>query len=440
MSQTSRRWVIFLLVLAVLFPAIAAYWILYRQALPVPYQDDYTSILSFAIDYHRLPDSEARLVEIAAAQSNEYKLIFEHAIVASQLELTHRLNFGFLNALGNCFLLAIAYLLWKMYLGTGNLQSRLIEFLPISFLFFSLTYWENLNWTTTDLQNIPVVFFSLLAIYLLVSAAPSGATRLRLVAACFAAALAALSSANGFLLAPVGLLFLLPRRAYAVSLVWCATFAPPLAAYLYRYSPQPHELHRFSYLTRPLFFFGFLGCAIPYRWGAALLGVAVLAFILLAIRARFDRVNAVAAYSTIWIIVTACLAAWVRGGTAFSLGSRYSIYSILLLIFCYSFLTQYLPGRFPGLDRRRFDLASLVVILGVWLTANVSAYRHLAARRQMVFAGIELYRAAPQTNSPMIDPLVEQLYPQEMKRERDILTKALQAGVYVLPPKQETSR
>ena len=60
-----------------------------------------------------------------------------------------------------------------------DLNRRLLEFLPISFLFFSLTYWENLNWTTTALVNIPVIFFSLLAIYLLL---PGGrSNRLELV-------------------------------------------------------------------------------------------------------------------------------------------------------------------------------------------------------------------------------------------------------------------
>ena len=35
---------------------------------------------------------------IATAQSNEYKLGFEHLIVASEVELTRHLNFAFLTA------------------------------------------------------------------------------------------------------------------------------------------------------------------------------------------------------------------------------------------------------------------------------------------------------------------------------------------------------
>ena len=98
---------------------------------------------------------------------------------------------------------------------SSDLNRRLLAFLPISFLFFSLTYWENLNWTTTGLINIPVIFFSLLAIYLLLPRKMIEPTRARLLLACLAAALAAFTSANGFLLGPVGLLILLARRAYA---------------------------------------------------------------------------------------------------------------------------------------------------------------------------------------------------------------------------------
>jgi hypothetical protein len=38
-----------LLVVAAVLPAIVGYAILYRQAFPVPYQDDYKAILGFAV-------------------------------------------------------------------------------------------------------------------------------------------------------------------------------------------------------------------------------------------------------------------------------------------------------------------------------------------------------------------------------------------------------
>jgi hypothetical protein len=50
---------------------------------------------------------------IAAAQHNEYKLILEHAVVAVELILTHRVNFSFLAVAGNLLLLPIGYVLWR---------------------------------------------------------------------------------------------------------------------------------------------------------------------------------------------------------------------------------------------------------------------------------------------------------------------------------------
>src|ERR1700734_4004091 len=187
-----RPWVPLLILFTVLLPALAAYWVSYRQQLTVPYQDDYAVVLAFAGDYDRLPTLRAKVLDIATEQVNEYKLAFAHSIIASEMEITRHVNFAVLTTLGNLFLLPIGYLLWLTYQEDGmSLNRRLLEFLPISFLFFSLTYWPNLNWTTTALQNIPVVFFSLAAIYFLFPGKMLELTGSRLLLACLAAAMAA---------------------------------------------------------------------------------------------------------------------------------------------------------------------------------------------------------------------------------------------------------
>jgi hypothetical protein len=437
-NATAGRGNTFLLLLAILLPAIVAFAILYRQGISVPYQDDYAALLEFAVNYDQSPALKTKLLHVATDQVNEYKLSFEHFIAASDLELTHHLNFGLLTGLGNSFLLAIAYLLWRTYQqDEQDLDRRLLAFLPISLIFFSLTYWENLNWATTDLQNIPVIFFSLLAIYLLFPGRKFGPAPIPMLLACLAAALAACASANGFLLGPVGLLIFLPRRAYANSLLWCASFAPPFAAYLYHFSVPPHPVHWAVYLTRPLFFLAFLGCAIPFRWPAALLGVGILAILWLAVRTRFDRANPVAFYFAAWIIATATLVAWVRGALGFGVTSRYSVYSILLLIFCYSFLAHYLSSRWSLPSRKRFYVTSLVAAIFLCFLADVIAYLNLSKRRRMILTGIEMYRANPDVNSPMIDPQILKAYPGEDLFEQRTLTGAIQKHLYTLPPKQE---
>lgn len=434
----ARLAITFLLILAVLFPPGAAFAILYRQALPVPYQDDYKAILGFADEYSELPTLKDKLLQIATEQFNEYKIGFEHSIIASEIELTHRLDFAFLTALGDLMLLPIAYLLWRTFKeDKSDLNRRLLDFLPISLLFFTLNYWENLNWAMTGLQNTPVILFSFLAIYLLTPAKMSRHPRVHLLLACLAAILAAWSSANGFLLAPIGLLILLLRRAYAYSMVWCVSFAAPLAAYLYHYHRLAEPMYRAFYITRPLSLLAFFGAVIPFRWPAAMLGTMVLIIFAFAVWSRFDRTNPAVFYFMVWIMATALLVAWVRGAAGFGVVSRYSIYSNLALIFCYTFLTEYLSARRSSFTRGFFYLASVVVAVGICVMSNVSAYGTLGARRRMVLSGIEFYRARPETNSPMVDPVAERALPGESAVERNVLTRAIQKHIYTLPAKQE---
>jgi hypothetical protein len=425
----------FVLALAALLPVVVSFGILYHEALPVPYQDDYKAILSFASDFEGLPTLEDKLVDVASKQYNEYKLGFEHSIVASELGLTHHLNFSFLTVLGDLFLLPIGYLLWQTYKrDEADLDSRLLEFLPISLFFFSLTYWETMNWAMAELQNLPVVCFSFFAIYFIGGDKEPRHGLNRTLLACVFAGLAAFSSANGFLLGPLGLFLLVSHRAYTKAVFWSASFVVPLAAYVYHYVPVTHVANNAVFVRRSLTFLGFLGCSVPQKWVSALLGIAILAVICVAIRSRLDRTNPVIFYFVAWIVATGMLVAWVRGSAGFFIASRYSIYSVLLLTFCYWFMAGRLRNSAPMFYQR--FLAISIVVAGVFFfTASVSAARNLGARRRMVLSGIELYRASPDINSPMVDPLVEKLLPLEKAEEKAILGQAIRNGIYALPEK-----
>ena len=422
--------------IAVLVPAAIAFFILYRQEFSLPYQDDYKVILDFANEYSQLRGVPTKLLYIATKQTNDYKLGFEHLIVAMEIEFTGRLNFAFLIILGNFFLLAIAYVLWRIYRREGiDLNRQLIEFIPVSLLFFSLAYWESLDWAMAGLQNLPVVLFSLLAIYFLVPPRESKLTTSMLLLSCISAILSCFSSANGFLLGPIGLLILLPRRAFVPAVVWCASFLIPLAAYLYHYTPyyvSVGTVHHGSVTGKAFYFFVFLGSAVTRPLIAALIGVFVTIVLALALRSRFDRVKPAAFYSTVWILLTAGLVGALRQNTA----SRYSIYSLLALIFCYCFLTQYLPDRVPVLNAKRFYAISTILALLFFVHSNKLANFNLSKRRVLVLTGMEHYRANPQINSPTVDPLVEKLYPEEQESERTILNQAVQEKVYTVPPAQ----
>jgi hypothetical protein len=424
-----------LLFLAALLPAIVAYGLLYFEAYSVPYQDDYAVILAFATEYQQLPTLRAKILDVATKQNNDYKLAFEHSIVAAEMELTGHLNFSFLICLGDLFLLPVAYLLWHIYRPEEiDLNRRLIEFIPMSILFFSLTYWQSLNWAMAGLQNLPVILFSFLAIRLVIPKGSAPPTWPFLFLGCLSAVLAAFSSANGFLLAPIGAVILLSRRSVAHALVWCASFTVPLATYLYHYTPYQvsvHEMHHASFVHKVFYLLAFMGCAIPFHWPAALLGIVISAVIFLALYSRVDRTHPIPFYCTVWIVATAFLVAWLRGGIA----SRYSIYSLLLLIFCYSFLLQYLPSHSTAFTRRRVYATSVALAIALCLVGDLAAHKHLSAQRRMVQTGMERYRDSPEVNSPMINPEVIAVAPEEAAFERDTLTRAIQNHIYTLPQK-----
>ncbi len=427
-----RSLVPFLIFFVVLLPAIVAYGILCENGISVPYQDDYAVILSFASDYHLLPTLQSKLLAAATTQNNDYKLAFVHFVVATEMAIVGHLNFGFLVILGNLLLLPIAYLLWHTYRpDERSLRRQLIEFLPISALFFALTYWETVNWAAPSLQNLSVILFSLLAIGML-SSKDDSPSPTRLLVGCASGILAALSSANGFLLAPVGLLMLLRQRRIAASLVWSGGFLIPIAVYLYHYVPY-HEsfqrLHHTSLISKVGYLFAFMGCAIPFRWPAALLGIAIFGVFSLAVYSRFEQVKPVPFYFTLWILGTAVLVGWLRG----TIESRYSIYSILLLIFCYSFLNGYLSTRFSFAAGRRFYLACVVVAVGFLILGDLNANKHLSARRRMILAGLSHYRDNPELNSPTIDPLVADYKPDEPEFERVVLSRVIEQHLYALP-------
>ena len=450
-----------LLVVAVLAPAIGAFAILWSQAYAAPFQDDYSALLKFAGDFETLQSMKEKVLLIASAQHTEYKLVFEHTVVATELALTHRLSFQFLQSLGDLFLLTIGWLLWLTYgARESRLQARLADFLPASLIFFGLAYWETVDWAMAGLQNLPVVFFSLLSIYLLArwdgfvdSKVPKGegvpphgrghfrgdsgpgVSPRRVVGrfawACVAGALAAFSSANGFLVAVVGVWILLRRRRYWACVWWGASFVIPLAAYLYHYVKVPRQVTGLYYVARPLEVFAFLGMAAGSFWGAIVAGFAVAAVVVWALRSGYVRVNPVAVYWTVWVLLSALPVAWVRGSTGVVIASRYSIYSCLMLVFCYAFLADRAETRRQGWGRMFYPAALVVAVAFCWWK-DAEAYRKLGERNEMIRAGMAHYKENPAVNSPLIDKFVIRNVPGEEEYERQELSRAIESGIYKL--------
>jgi hypothetical protein len=145
-------------------------------------------------------------------------------------------------------------------------------------------------------------------------------------------------------------------------------------------------LHGLSYIGKMGYVFAFLGCAVQQRWVAAVPGLVIFAVLLLAARFGFERTHPVPFYFSLRILLTAALVAWLRQGIA----SRYSVYSLLVLISCYWFLAQYLPTRSAAFTPKRIYSVSIVLAAILCLASDIVAYGHLEQRRDMVLGSRKL--------------------------------------------------
>jgi hypothetical protein len=226
--------------------------------------------------------------------------------------------------------------------------------------------------------------------------------------------------------------------------LWTAVFCMMLALYLYHYvypPPLPHT----AFGWKVLFFLSFSGGAVENMHGwpvphlAIFVGAAICLVFADAVRTRYREVNPFAFFSTIWIFLSAMLVAAIRiaMGLQLSLSGRYKIYCDLLLIFCYAYLAQRLRTSSMTQMRRRtmyFGAVSIIVLFS--LGSDVVGYKLLEKRRQRVLDGISQYLANPAATTPMINPnettSPEMQLDQEQARVR--LNRALQTGIYALPP------
>jgi hypothetical protein len=434
--SSSRRGT-YLLLGMLLLPIAAAYAIMARFSVNVPIIDDYDTIMDFAVRYQALPTAGARLHYILADQYVEYKLVFLHLFTAGQLALVHHLSFSFTFWVGNVALLALLFVSWSSFFAEErDLERRLLLFAPMVFFLFSLNYAEAVDWVACDIGYILTIVFSLLSLHLL--AGETILTPIRVFAcACLCALLACTIAANAFLLLPLGLLVLLPRRAYLRAVFWCACFLLALVPYLVHYAPDMHSGSG-PFRLIPLYFLSFIGGASPIARSEIPAGCLVLAIYAAALRSGFHRTHRRATLAVTWLLASAALAAVGRGrtGVAFSRDSRYKIYADLILLFCYGFLaTRAAQGSFEIKTKRRLLAATLAVAVLFCIKGDYAGVRILRTREQMVRAAFHRYRADPQHNSPMYfnQPAADGFFAQYEIRARDATNAAVAAGLYDPP-------
>lgn len=412
-------------------PLVVLYALLERQSLSVPIYDDYSAILAFGLRFHHIQSVSHKLAYVATAQQNEYKLIFEHTIVAIDIATTGSIHFGFLILLGNSLVLAIIWVLWKNAFVYGT-EHQILLFAPVCFFIAQLNYAENLDWAMCGLQTFPVLLFSLASIHFL--------ARKQVVAASCYASLAIFSSANGFFVVPIGLAIFICARNWRGLMTWLGVTALSTAVYVYGYTPHRYPSISAGLVPRVLFLASFAGAAVenmhhrPIPYGAVALGIGIL---LLFVHASWNRLwdtNPFLFYMALWCLMSGVAVEYGRmwAGFTASLIPRYKVYSDLLLAFSYLYLiitAQRL--KISSSWTTRLFLIALATSIVVASLGDYLGYGFLVRRRSLVQEGLSRYQMERTFHLPAIKG--EAFGGAEPELDKQILDQAINDGLFQLP-------
>jgi hypothetical protein len=398
--------------LFITIPAVLYYGILFNHLANLPMMDDYVVILQFLNKITQLKGATAKFCFLIAAQDHEYKLYFVHGVAWAQFAALGHVNFTQISLLGDSAVLALAWLVWSMFLpDQKDLAKRLALFVPVAWLLFQLGYWETLNWAMASLVNLWVIAFSLATIQCLLRP-----TRRAYGCGLILYVLAIAALGNGFLTLPVGLLILATRRQYARAVGLLAVSAVCIAAYAYHYDPMssqgvPHG-SVFTALRhmRPDYVIAFVGNAsaignaspVYARISLAFGAMLVLLFAWMAKRG-YARRNPAIPNSVLFVLLTAVGVAGMRSdlGLTQSQSSRYAIYGALLLIFAWSAIAEeFLQNRSePLLNNNPYLVVTGMVVLFGLCTDNFG-YQFLAQRESDTVKWMAAYERTAASQSP----------------------------------------
>lgn len=443
-KSTARKTMIPAILIA--FPAVIFYGILSISLLNVPVLDDYYAVLKFINQMAGEKNAAARLQFFVAAQHNEYKLYFGHGVEWAQFAWLGHVNFTSLCIVGNSAVVVLALLLWSMFLAReGDLAKRLALFVPVAWLVFQLEYFETLNWAMASLANLWVIVFSFGTILCLLR--PS---RRAYTGGLLLYVLAIASSANGFVLLPVGLLMLAMRRQLVRAGGLVATTAVCFAAYAYRYNVHPSQPHGYGTVFNVLlhirldYAIAFVGNTGAIRGAVAsyfgfcvALGSGLLVIFVLLARRGYARRNPAVAYCVLFILLTALGVSGLRSdfGPGSSLTSRYSIYGTLLIIFVWTALAEeFVQHRKQTLLNNSPYLLAVLATVFFGLCTDEIGYLSLTRRNHELVTGMASFERSLTTGSddgPLPPINLDKRINQEM---RAILIESIRLGVYE-PPK-----
>jgi hypothetical protein len=446
-NQKSR---LSLAVLLVALPPVLFYLTLFRTALNIPIVDDYYAILDFLNEWTSRKTIAEKLLLFVTSQHGELKLFFVHAVALIQYSFLGHANFRILSLLSEGLLIAVAILLWKMFIPKcSNTFLRLMLFVPISWLLFQLQYSPELSVSTPGLQHIGGVLFGLGTIYLI-----HNNQRRSFLGALVFLVFAIASDGNGFMLIPIGLLMLVLGRRYKRVIIFSAVAIACVVIYAYRLdlhftqpgTSAPPSNPLLMIALKFLYVLSFMGSAAGmnthFPAGGLILGVILSSFFIYEIAQGRNRKNALPYYCVLFLLLTAVAAARVRSnfGITQSLAARYALFSILAVIFAWMVIVEeFLLTRDHPLESRIFH-GALFCSIFFSLSWDMIGYMMTRARNQEIVAAMARFEnPAPDDPEPFPAPRYHIPGPNqaaELKMSaqmRAFMNQSIEFGIYRPP-------
>ncbi|MGA0558157.1 hypothetical protein ACO2Q8_15965 [Larkinella sp. VNQ87] len=339
--------------LGLLVPVLVYFWVFSRYAINIPKYDDH-ALKAFLVNIDKATSLRDTIYEFFR-QHNEHRIVYDRLITWLDYRLTGKLNYVHLMVVGNLSLVLLLAVFVRALRKSG---AAVWMALPVSLLLFNLSNWENTFWGMAAAQNFTVVALAVATFYELAFKNRVGWLAIALAVA------ATITSGNGLLIWPVGLVLIFLRQDYAGVIRWSLALAVTFRLYFLGYEkPAGNPPDRGPLLDWGkgwLLFNGASAEAFPVQnfmltcltlGGVVTLLCAVVGFSLLGKRFRGSRLTDWQLFflgGMAFVLGTGLIVAFNRVG--FGLGtlttSRYKIYSLTLLAFVFSYgIAQSRPAR-----------------------------------------------------------------------------------------------
>jgi hypothetical protein len=194
----------------ILLPIIFFFYNIFISTDNIPFEDDY--VLLDSLYKMQVSTSFSEWSKAFLKQVNQHRFAFERTMMWLIYQVFGSENIKAQIILGDLFLLGILYFFIDIF---RDFKLSWLYFIPVSLLLFNYTYFENATWGIAAIQNTPIIFFALLALYLLSSQRPKS-----FYFAILFAIITMFTSGNGLGIWIVGLLLLAFQKRWQQLGIW----------------------------------------------------------------------------------------------------------------------------------------------------------------------------------------------------------------------------